>query len=139
MTGQEHLFWPAAVQAAQMLSTLTWLAATHNYVPATIRVLRGRSTNNWDGMGCWAWAMGMVQIGMTARWLLLGGDDIAAMSRTSLMLWVPLYLLNAMVAIGILYTWRDDDYVVGVRRARAGLLMWGGVAVLCTAAAFWTA
>ena len=82
--------------------------------------------------------MGMVQTGYTARWLVLGRGDYTAMGRSTLIVWLVLHVLNAAVALGILYTWRNPDFAAGLARARQGLAMWLVVAACCVGATLWT-
>ena len=127
---------PALVSASQILSAMAWLFVTYHYAPSFVRVMRG-APMPWDGAGCWAVAAGLVQTGFTLRWVAMPNTKVAEMEPTSLVVWIALYFMNAMVAIGILHTWRDTDIEASKGRARWALIAWLVLAVSCAGAASW--
>ena len=137
---------PAIVEGAQVLSSVSWLFVTFHYFPALIRVasrIVGRSIclEAWDSAGCWAALMGLTQMAFNVRWLLLGRDDISTMSHTALIVWAPLYIMNAACAIGILHTWQDNDNVnikAMSKRASNAVTAWIVLAFVCVGAASWS-
>jgi len=138
----------AIVEGAQVLSSVSWLFVTFHYFPALIRVasrIVGRSSRlvAWDAAGCWAALMGLTQMAFNVRWLLLGRDDITTMSRTTLIVWAPLYIMNAACAIGILHTWQDQDndnvnIKAMSKRASNAVTAWIVLAFVCVGAASWS-
>lgn len=130
--------WPAAVTGAQMYSALAWLAIVLRYSGSTARLLAGRG-RAWDAACAWAWAAGIVQVGFIIRWLYLVTGEINAASTPALKIWAVLYVVNATVAIGILYTYRDGDTSASFARARHGLVAWFVVGGGCLWGAWVTA
>ena len=139
---------PAIVEGAQVFSAVAWLFVAYHYLPSLSRVARKAmglkgELLTWDSAGCWASLIGITQIAFNLRWLLLGRDDMADMSRTSLIIWAPLYLMNAATAIGVLHTWRyhqtdTTSIIVAGRRASDAVGAWMVLALVCIGAASWS-
>ena len=135
------------VTGGQLLSAVAWLMVTYHYLPSLGRTFRQAANQPggmlaWDAAGCWAALIGITQTLYTVRWILLGRDDIASMSRVSLIVWIPLYFLNAACAVGVLYTWRDSrtdavSLAASDRRAVNAVIAWLTLAVVCIGAASW--
>ena len=137
---------PAIVEGAQVFSAVAWLFVAYHYLPSLSRVASKRMGGTgqlqvWDSAGCWAALIGITQIAFNLRWLLLGRDDISTMSHTALIVWAPLYIMNAACAIGILHTWQDNDNVnikAMSKRASNAVTAWIVLAFVCVGAASWS-
>ena len=136
------------VTASQVMSAMAWLMVLHHYGACLSRVVRHRlwpavTLEYWDNAGCWAALIAIVQTLMCARWVFMGQGDIRDMSALSLTLWLPLYVLNAACAIGVLYKWRDSRHdmpsvQISDRRAVNAVLAWFALAAMCIGAATWS-
>lgn len=147
MASREVIGLPAIVEGAQVLSSISWLFVTFHCFPALVRALNkffGRLDllRPWDAAECSAALMGITQMAFNIRWLLLGRDDISTMSRTTLILWAPLYIMNAACAISILHTWRDQStdnvsFETMSKRVSTAVAAWITLAFVCVGAASW--
>ena len=138
----------AIVEGAQVFSAVAWLFVAYHYLPSLSRVAAKRMGSSsqlqvWDLAGCWAALIGITQIAFNLRWLLLGRDDMADMSRTTLIVWAPLYIMNGACAVGILHTWRHHpidtaNMVAAGKRASEAVGAWLILALVCIGAASWS-
>ena len=104
---------------------------------ATWRMMRGQSKSGWDVAGCWVWCMGMLETAIVIWWMAYGTGIMDDLSQGAVITRVMLWLMSALLAVGILHTRRVPDFGMALRRARQGVGMWLGVGLACVAVSLW--
>ncbi len=118
MIGVEHGFLEALVGGLQAFAGLAWLILVADFSDTIGRFRRGRRrADDWARLV--VLFVGLLQIGFTLRWLMLGRDDLSAMERIDLEVWSLLYFGSGIAAAGLVPAWR---LIEGALTSRASTL-----------------